>query len=71
MKLGHYTYHYSEIIWLRSLLKCLQVDYYPTLVYRKNENALHIRVNLIFHERTKYNEMNCYLICEHFKILYL
>lgn len=50
MKFGYCTYHFSEIIWLRKLLKWSQVDYSPTLLYRENQNALHLQANLIFHE---------------------
>lgn len=56
----------SEILWLRSLLKCLQVDCdSPTLLHCDNQAALHLAANPVFDERTKHIEVDCHFIREH------
>lgn len=58
----------SEIIWLRSLLSCLQVDCQePTMLYYDNQAVIHLASNPIFHERTKHIEVDCQFIREHFQ----
>ena len=52
-----------ELSWLCSLLTDLRILHSkPTLLYCDNTAALHIAVNLIFHERTTHIEMDCHFI---------
>nr|KYP37239.1 Retrovirus-related Pol polyprotein from transposon TNT 1-94 [Cajanus cajan] len=56
----------SEIIWLRSLLKNLQVDCdSPIFLHCDNQVALHLAASPIFHEQTKHIEVNCHFIRNH------
>lgn len=56
----------SEIIWLQSLLSCLQVESdTPTLLHSDNQAALQLVANPVFHERTKHIEVDCHFIREH------
>lgn len=56
----------SEIIWLRNLLSCLQVQCdSPTLLHCDNQAALHLAANPVYHERTKHIEVDCHFIREH------
>ena len=55
----------SEIVWLRGILSELgfsQPD--PTPLYVDNTSAIQIVANPIYHERTKYIEVDCYSIRE-------
>ncbi|KAK1408311.1 hypothetical protein QVD17_39969 [Tagetes erecta] len=55
----------SEILWVRWLLKDLQVNITtPTSLFCDNQAARHIANNLVFHERTKHVEMDCYFVRE-------
>ncbi|GKA90186.1 putative RNA-directed DNA polymerase [Tanacetum coccineum] len=55
----------SEVIWVRWLLSELQVDIsLPTTLFCDNQAARHIANNLVFHERTKHVEMDCYFVRE-------
>jgi hypothetical protein len=56
----------SELIWLCSLLRDLQIDCSsPTYLHCNNQVTLHIAANLVFHERTKYIDIDCHFIQEH------
>ena len=56
----------SELIWLRWLLKDLSVSTFSaTPLYCDNQSAIHIVHNDIFHERTKYIEIDCHFIRYH------
>lgn len=49
----------SEIIWLRSMLSCLQVQCNsPTVLHCDNQAAIHIAANPVYHERTKHIEVD-------------
>jgi hypothetical protein len=53
----------SEIIWLRDLLKehgFPQITSAP--LHTDNTSAIHIATNPVFHERTKYIEVDCHSI---------
>ncbi|KAI3722513.1 hypothetical protein L2E82_33552 [Cichorium intybus] len=55
----------SEIIWMRWLLKELEVQQTgPTTLFCDNQAARHIANNPVFHERTKHVEMDCYFVRE-------
>lgn len=56
----------SEILWIRWLLKDLQIYITsPTDLFCDNQAARHIANNLVFHERTKHVEMDCFFVREH------
>jgi len=62
------TGHYSaicEIQWLTYLLEEFKTDFQkPTTLYCDNKCALHIVSNPVFHERTKYIEIDCHIVRE-------
>lgn len=52
-----------ELIWLKELLKELQfAETMPMMVICDNKAALHIASNHVFHETTKYIEIDCHFI---------
>ena len=56
----------SELIWLRCLLKDLGVSTSSaTPLYCDNQSAINIAHNDVFHEQTKYIEIDCHFICYH------
>nr|GEZ75055.1 putative reverse transcriptase, RNA-dependent DNA polymerase, Gag-polypeptide of LTR copia-type [Tanacetum cinerariifolium] len=55
----------SEIIWVRWLLKDMQVQLTtPTSLFCDNQAARHIANNPIYHERIKHVEMDCIFVRE-------
>ncbi|KAJ0550054.1 putative RNA-directed DNA polymerase [Helianthus annuus] len=55
----------SEILWVRWLLKDLQVDITgPTNLFCDNQAARNIATNPVYHERTKHVEMDCFFVRE-------
>ncbi|XP_058764751.1 uncharacterized mitochondrial protein AtMg00810-like [Vicia villosa] len=52
-----------ELIWLKQLLKELQIEESMTLIC-DNQAALHIALNPVFHERTKHIEIDCHFVRE-------
>jgi len=55
----------SELVWLKSLLGSLGVFFnIPMCLYCDSQAALHIAKNPVFHERTKYIEINCHFVRE-------
>ncbi|GJZ26365.1 uncharacterized mitochondrial protein-like protein [Tanacetum coccineum] len=55
----------SEILWMWWLLKELNINLNePTPLFCENQAARHIANNLVFHERTKHVEIDCYFVQE-------
>lgn len=55
-----------ELLWLRALFKDLTIIYHlPMTVFYDNQVAIHIAANPIFHERTKYIEVDYHFIRDH------
>lgn len=55
----------SEITWRRGLLAELGFSQFDTTpLYDVNTNAIQIAANLVYHERTKYIEVDCHSIHE-------
>jgi hypothetical protein len=54
-----------ELQWILYLLKDLHVSLIkPRVLYCDNQSAIHIAANPVFHERTKYLEIDCHLVRE-------
>ncbi|KAL0326509.1 UNVERIFIED_CONTAM: hypothetical protein Sangu_1728900 [Sesamum angustifolium] len=58
-----------ELLWLSYLLCdfCIPVQE-PIPFWCDDKAALHITANLIFHERTKHLDIDCYLVRDQFKL---
>jgi hypothetical protein len=55
----------SEFIWIKQILTDLNFEINkPMQMFYDNQSARHIVANSIFHERTKYIEVNCHFIRE-------
>ena len=51
-----------ELIWISNLLT--EIDFTPECpmrLYGDNKVAIHIAENIVFHERTKYIEVDCHI----------
>jgi hypothetical protein len=58
----------KEIVWLRWLLADMGICFsHPTLMYCDNQSSIQIAHNSVFHERTKYIEIDCHLTRHHLK----
>ncbi|KAL8130930.1 hypothetical protein AgCh_007017 [Apium graveolens] len=58
----------SEIIWLQRLLKDFGIHLkFLTPLYCDNESAVKIASNPVFHERTKYIEVDCHFVREKYE----
>ena len=56
----------AELLWLRWLLQDLDVDCSTTVpIHCDNRSAIQIAYNDIFHERTKYIEIDCHFVRHH------
>lgn len=54
----------SEVVWLRNLLRFLNIRVSTAQLYCDNQAALHIAANPVFHERTKHIEVDCHFVRE-------
>ncbi|XP_038975142.1 uncharacterized mitochondrial protein AtMg00810-like [Phoenix dactylifera] len=58
-----------EVLWLKYLLADMKIDHsVPALLFCDNQSALHIAENLVFHERTKHTEIDCYVVREKLQV---
>lgn len=56
-----------EVIWLIAVLKDLQVTLsLPVPFHCDSKSAIYIASNLVYHECTKYIEIDCHLVLENF-----
>ena len=57
-----------ELTWLLALLRDLAVQpLLPVHLFCDNQTALHIVRNPVFHERTKYIDVDCHYVRDQFK----
>jgi hypothetical protein len=55
----------SEVVWIKHLLHDMRIECDEAMkIYCDNQAARHIASNLIFHERTKYIEVECHFVRE-------
>jgi hypothetical protein len=55
----------SELIWIKHLLRDMKIEVKGAMdMYRDNQVARHIASNSVFHERTKYIEVDCHFVRE-------
>ena len=54
----------SEITWLVALLNDFEVQIETTIVFCDNQAAILLSMNLAFHERSNYIEIDCHFIRE-------
>jgi hypothetical protein len=67
-KHGSITSTCCKIMWLFSLLRDLHISHLKaSLLFCDSQAALRIVANHVYHERTKYIEIDCYLIQEKIK----
>ena len=54
-----------ELVCIQDLLRKLHLlSPTPMWLYWDNQAVIHIVENLIFHERTKYIEVDCHIVCQ-------
>ena len=59
------TQSVCEIMWIRQLLMKVAIETsVPIKLLCDNQAAMHIASNLVFHERTKYIEIDYHFVCE-------
>jgi hypothetical protein len=55
----------SELTWIKQLLADISIMITtPIKIFYDNQAARHIAVNPVFHERTKYIEVDCHFVRE-------
>ena len=54
-----------KLIWIRDLLTMIGIlPKCAVRLYDDNKVAIHIAENVVFHERTKYIEVDCHILCK-------
>ena len=54
-----------KIMWIRQVLMEVSIEtLVPTKLWCDHQDVMHIASNSVFHERTKYIEINCYFVRE-------
>lgn len=55
----------AELVWLVGMLKGLDAEIrLPVNIYSDSKSAIQLAVNLVYHERTKYIDIDCHFIRE-------
>lgn len=54
---------FKELLWIKGLLRDFGIFYSKFMIFRcDNKSVLYFSVNLVFYERIKYIEFECYFI---------
>ncbi|XP_039012794.1 uncharacterized protein LOC120142110 [Hibiscus syriacus] len=56
-----------ELVWLASLLSSFNISIPHVKLFCDNQTAVHLAINQVFHERTKYIEIDCHFVRDKIK----